>query len=409
MTFPSDSTMPLDDLPVSDAATRLQHEFRRFAKIGCHEDPLYAAISEAVAEHAGWASLLDAAPVPLRVPTLWFAALHDRLLGLHEAGAPAPALAAYYASLGGTRAPDAALPEALGAFLERERPALRERIATSITQTNEIGRSVVLWPVLAELARRTGRSRLALLDVGSSAGLNLGVDRWRYRYVDELSGATLHDEHPAGPDAGAGPAPIVCRVLAGAGRPFAASGAGRPHIASRLGIDPTPVGVDDPAAVRWLRACLWPHDAARRERLEAAVAVARAARWPVRRVAAEDTLKAIGDWLAALPADVLPVVFNSWVLFYFDEPALRDHVDRLLQWVARRGVAWVSAESRQHSRLWWPAMPAPQALHPGSGVAPDDLVEATAWTVATRSEAGGVDWWLPARSHAHGRWMQWSA
>jgi hypothetical protein len=401
--------MSLADTPVSDAAARLQHEFRRFARIGCHEDPLYAAISEAVAERPDWASLLEAAPTPLRVPTLWFAALHDRLIELHEAGEPAPALAAYYASLGGTRAPDAALPGAVGAFLQREVPALRARIATRITQTNEIGRAVVLWPVLAELARRTGRSRLALLDVGCSAGLNLGVDRWRYRYVDELTGAAIHDERPAGADAEPGPDPIACRVLAGAGRPFVAAGAERPRIVARLGIDPAPVDADDPAAVRWLRACLWPHDAVRRERLEAAAAIARAARWPVRRVPAEDTLAAIGAWLDALPPDVLPVVFNSWVLFYFDEAARRDHVDRLLQWVARRGAAWVSAESPQHARRWWPAMPAPLPLHPRSGVAPDDLVESTAWTVATRSEAGGVDWWLPARSHAHGRWLQWSA
>lgn len=49
------------------------------------------------------------------------------------------------------------------------------------TQTNEIGRCTVLWLALAQGAVLSGRTRLALFDIGCSAGLNRQVDACRIR------------------------------------------------------------------------------------------------------------------------------------------------------------------------------------------------------------------------------------
>ena len=367
----------------------LQKQFAWFSRNGLRDDPLYVALTEAASRHADWAALLAAAPPTQRWPMLWLAALQERVLALTDAG-ERPALADYYASAGPARSPDAALETHLGDFIERHRAALAHRIATRTTQTNEIGRCAILWPILQDLAETTGRRRIALLDVGCSAGLNLGVDRWRYRYVDDASGATLATT-PADRDPGA--PEIACRVLAGA-RPSATA---LPEIASRLGIDPEPIAVDDTDAVRWLRACLWPHDAERRVRFDAAVAIARSQHWPLRAVA--DSAAAIGEWLDGVPADTLPVIFNSWVLSYFDAPLLRGYVDRLLGHVGARGAAWISADDPKLSRTWWPGKPASEA---------DQRPNATAWTVARPDGRGGVAWQLAATSHAHGRWMQWN-
>ena len=91
-------------------------------------------------------------------------------------------LAAYYASLGGARPADSSLAAALEAFTAEHEGALRETLATQRTQTNEIGRSAVLWPALAEISHRHGGRPLALFDFGCSAGLNLQVDACRIRY-----------------------------------------------------------------------------------------------------------------------------------------------------------------------------------------------------------------------------------
>jgi hypothetical protein len=370
---------------------RLQAKFAHFAQHVFADEPLYAALTAAAAQRPDLAALLAAAPAPQQLPLLWLAALQDRVLELVDRG-ERPALADYYASAGGSRAPDAALLAQLDGFIERERAGIVARIASRTTQTNEIGRCAVLWPVLQALADRTGRRRIALLDVGSSAGLNLGVDEWRYRYLDDASGEAIATT-PAGRDPRA--PEIACRVLAGA-RPGHPASAAPPEIASRHGIDVAPVDVRDAAAVRWLRACLWPSDAVRRTRFDAAVAIARTRAWSV--AATTDAAAAVGAWLATLPRDVTPVVFNSWVLAYFDAASLRRHVDQLQRLVAERGAVWISAEDPGRSRTWWPAMPEVEAMK---------RANATAWTVGSPDGRGAIDWTLAATSHAHGHWMQW--
>lgn len=368
------------------SVAQLQTRFAHFAAHSVPDDPLYRALAEAAARHPPWAALLSAAPVMQQFPMLWLAALQDRVLELVDRGDP-PALAVYYASVGAPRAPDAALESCLGAFIDRERDCLVERIATRHTQTNEIGRCAALWPVLQSLSDATGQRCFALLDVGCSAGLNLGVDHWRYRYVDDATGLTIATSAP-GRDPRA--PEIASRILPGR-RPTSSAA---PEIVSRLGIDLQPVSVDDAAGVRWLRSCLWPHDGERRARFDAAVAIAREQRWPV--AAVTDAAASVARWRAAVPDGVLPVVFNSWVLQYFDAPLLHDHVGRLLDEVAHHGVVWISAEAPTLSRQWWPGKPTSVA---------DGLPSATAWTVARPDGRGGVEWRLAATSHAHGRWM----
>jgi hypothetical protein len=369
--------------------SRLQAKFAHFARHAVQDDPLYAALTDAASRRADWAALLAAAPASQQSPTLWLAALQDRVLELVDGGAR-PALADYYASAGVARAPDAAFLAHLGGFLADNHAELAARIRTRTNQTNEIGRCAVLWPVLQSLADKTGQHRFALLDVGCSAGLNLGVDCWRYRYLDDATGATIAS---ALPDRDAHAPEIACRVLAGA-RPGSEAA---PKIVARAGIDLSPVDVHDDAAIRWLRACLWPHDGERRARFDAAVAIARTQRWPVGAIA--DAAAAIGQWLDAVPERATPVVFNSWVLAYFDAEPLRRHVEQLRTCIAARGAVWISAEDPGLSRTWWPAMPEVDAMK---------LPNATAWTVGRPDGQGGVAWELPAVSHAHGRWMQWN-
>lgn len=368
---------------------RLQSQFAQFAAHSLQDEPLYRAIAERVARHPDWAALLAAAPPTQRWARLWFAALQDRLLALRDAG-ERPPLADYFPGAGVPRAPDAALAQHLDTFIAEQQDAMRRSIATRNTQTNEIGRCAVLWPVLQALVEATGQPRIALLDVGCSAGLNLGVDRWRYRWIDDATGATVATT-PASRDARA--PEIACRLRAGTPASVVTRSA-VPEIVARAGIDLAPVAVDDPVEVRWLRACLWPGDTERRARFDAAVEIARGQDWPLR--ACTDAAAAIEAWLDTLPPDVTPVVFNSWVLAYFDEPQLRAHVDRLRDLVARRGACWISAEDPAQSRTWWPGKPETTA---------DNLPNATSWTLARPDGRGGVAWSLAATSHAHGRWM----
>jgi hypothetical protein len=371
--------------PDDTALLTLAAHLRAFA--GEHPSAsLYARLALLIAERPAAVELLRAAPPPQQKSTLLFAALHDRLLALHEGQAASPALAAYYPSVGGTRPPDEALGGALDAFIEAEAVPLRETIASRTTQTNEVGRSAVLWPALAEIARTHAGRPLALFDFGCSAGLNLSVDAFRldYRHAD---GQPWFE---AGTPANGAPA-LTCRLLSQ--RPPT----GPWRIAERLGVDRAPVALDDTRAVRWLRACLWPGETARAERFDQAVAVARAARHTVR--ASEDGLGVLAEWLRSLPAGLTPVVFNSWVLFYFAPAELAAHTARVQALVREHGLVWLSAEddASLHATTGLVAPPV-ERPEPGSP---------TWWSLSERDARGGVASRLIARSHPHGAWLDW--
>lgn len=355
---------------------RLGKLFRWFAEHECADEPLYGALCRIVADRPDLLDLLADASVEQQRPNLWLAAVHDLLLS----GANHP-LQDYFASRGGTSAPDEALGACLADFAAQHAAALRDCMATHTTQTNEIGRCAVLWPALQTLARRSGKPKLALLDLGCSAGLNLGVDDYAYDCDGVLQGAAANPGVPL----------LPCRVV-GPHRPAPAPF----QIVQRLGLDPAPVDVNDERAVRWLRACLWPSNVARAQRFDQAIALARRSAWPVRRVA--DCTAAVAPWLDGLPGDVQPVLLNSWVLTYFDAAALQRHIETMTALVLERGLMWLSAEGPE--------------LRIGPVVPPPPFEDSTQarrgslWTLCSRVD-GQLRFDLLARSHPHGRWMEW--
>lgn len=368
---------------MADDGAALARLFVYFADHEVTDDPLYAALCRQVAASPGLLALMQHAPPTQRVPNLLLAAVQERVLaGVDHA------LRAYFPSVGGTRMPDEALGAVFDDFVAGQRAALCESLATRHTQTNEIGRCAVLWPALCALAQRSGRTRLALFDFGSSAGLNLGVDAYRYDYGACALGAATAD------------VPVIGCHLVGDGAALQRATTRAPQIDERVGVDPAAVDVDDEAQVRWLRACLWPHDRARRERFDHAVALARRRGDRVWRC--DDCAAAIEPWLDRLPVDVLPVVFNSWVLHYFDKAARRVHIDAMRSLVQRRRIAWLSAEGA-HVAI----AEAPAARGGDAQVSDEQLAKGTLWWLVRQGPGGAPTTTLLARSHPHGRWLQW--
>ena len=148
----------------------------------------------------------------------------------------------------------------LRAALLEDDGSIRSTILERATQTNEVGRLATLYPAFAGLApNRPGRS-VALLEVGASAGLCLYPDRYAYRWSFPEGGTQETD--PDGPL-------LECRAT-GPVPPLLMA-----PVAWRAGIDLAPVDVMDDDAVRWLETMVWPEQDERRDRLRAAVEVAR--------------------------------------------------------------------------------------------------------------------------------------
>ena len=124
-------------------------------------------------------------------------------------------------------------------------------------QTNEVGRSGALMAGLMVAAGRLNMP-IQLLELGSSAGLNLNLDRFGY-----VLGART-----------AGPSDAAVQIAPN-WTGDAPSGVW-PVITARAGVDLRPVDVSDDAVAERLIAYCWADQSERVARLEAAIAVARA-------------------------------------------------------------------------------------------------------------------------------------
>ncbi|CQD06455.1 hypothetical protein BN1232_01117 [Mycobacterium lentiflavum] len=180
-----------------------------------------------------------------------------RLLGgLHRLvlDGRAEGLRQWYPSTGGTWDAGSAWPEiklAAAAHAESLRTALGQP-----PQTNEVGRSAALIGALLHINREIDFP-IRLFEIGSSAGLNLRPDQYHYRYGGGQWGPI--DSPVVIDDAWQGRVPP----------------AGSVRIVERRGYDIAPVDVTGAEGEMTALSYVWPDQAARLERLRAAIAVAR--------------------------------------------------------------------------------------------------------------------------------------
>ncbi len=365
---------------MSDAAReRLREHFRNVsATEGRGYAPLYEALGARIADDDWMLALLEAAPAPNRRPIQLFAAVHDLVLD-----DPSTPLAQWYGSVAGERRrTDDAWPT-FAAYCRAHEAALRETIALRTVQTNEIGRSAVLYPLLQSIAARVARP-LLLVDVGASAGLNLYADRYAYRYA------------PGG-ERGARDATVRIDAQVRGTRPTPPD-SGRPAIAARIGIDREPIDVADGRATRWLRACVFADNVERARRLDAALALARAE--PPRMLSGEPHERLAEAFATADASDAYPVVFHTWVTTYMTPEERRAFHDSLQSLGARRDCTWIAGEMLRAI---------PGAPRPRDADAPplDDPVASPTVFLRTDHAQGHATSRFVARSHPHGAWIEW--
>jgi hypothetical protein len=211
----------------------------------------------------------------------------------------APALARYYPSVGGHDPGDptpAFLDVAAAHRLEVEAGLARG------VQTNEVGRAAVLAPGFALIARRSGRP-LRLREVGSSAGLLLRWDRYRY-----VAGTT---------ELGDPASPLVFDDVWIDAPPDLR---GPVTVADRRGCDVAPIDALSEDGRLTLLSFVWPDQLARFDRLRTALDLAKDAPVTVDRADA-------GAWVEAELDRAAPgmttVVFHSIVLQYLPTDSRR--------------------------------------------------------------------------------------
>ncbi|HUZ11328.1 MAG TPA: DUF2332 domain-containing protein [Caulobacteraceae bacterium] len=293
---------------------------------------------------------LMAAAAPLR----FLGALHELAL----AGEDPVLSAAFRPALDA----EAAWAAALGAIAPR-----RERLAAFMAhepQTNEVRRSACLLPGFLTVAAAT-RLPLRCLEVGASAGLNQLWDRFHYRYDGEAWrwGDPAAALELSADWRGAAPPPHV-----------------RLAVAARAGCDRKPLDLARPDQRRRLKAYIWPDQAERLARFDAAADLALAAGV---RVEAADA----ADWAlvhAAPREGVATVLYHSIFWQYLDGATQA----ALAAAMSRHGAAATAA-----APLAWLAM------EPRTGTSFPIELTLTLWPGGETRHLASV--------HAHGAWVDW--
>jgi hypothetical protein len=236
--------------------------------------------------------------------------------------------------------------------LSSEREFLRAFVARQGMQTNEVQRAWALLPVFLLAARRLRAGAVDLVELGSSAGLNLVWDRYGYRYAAGRWGAAGARLELVGDERGQVPADLLATRL---------------RVRSRTGIDRSPIDPTTVEGARLLRSYVWPDQRERLERLDRAIESAADDPPPLLGGAAEDVLPEV---LLGEPDDVPTIVFETAVLDFLSEAARRRVLDALEEAGQRRPLAFVSAgEPLLDERCWglwltvWPGGRADVVAH----------------------------------------------
>ncbi|WP_084128304.1 DUF2332 domain-containing protein [Demequina sp. NBRC 110055] len=321
-------------------------ETRRWADSAA-DSPLYRHFALAIADDPDLLAVLARIP---GVPPM------NLLLGAVKLRLNADdPLAAWYPHLTPQpRTPGPAAYAALRAYVVGRADAVVAEASARRTQTNETGRAAVLLPWVAAFA---GDEPVHAVDLGASAGLNLCLDRFSYRYT-WTGGTTL---------LGSGAPELHCEWR-GDGPPVSAL----PMFATRTGIDLSPVDATDPYQAAWLEALVWPEHQDRLARLRAAIEARRNV--DVAMIAG-DAARMLGEVEAGLPPG--PMVIWHTVALYQAPPEVHERIDAAVAAISRH---------RRVLRL---------GMEPVRGL-PDVQVRVGASFAQARTVA---------TAHAHGRWV----
>ncbi len=306
------------------------------------------AFLEAVRSWPG-APLADA--LPLRVA----GGIH----ALHLAGAER-ALAGIYADLSGLD--DVGI---IAAAIRLHEAALMPWL-DGPPQTNEAGRSANFIAAMLWLVDQGLPPRFECLEIGSSAGINLMLDRYHY----DLGGVQV------------GPEPGAMRF-----KPEWQGEAPPEHtieIVSARGCDVAPVDLTDPAQALRLKAYIWPEHTVRFERMESAIRETGKSHPDLVRMNAADFIEA--ELARPQEPGTTRVLMHS-IVWQYVPPDEQARVTAAMEAAGAKATA--------DRPLAWIALEANRVLH---------IHEMT-----VRCWPGGAEPETLARAHPHGAWIAWGS
>lgn len=284
----------------SRESDQLARYFRYFGEVECPrmQASVYQAYSLGIATDPDLLSLVAEVDPGQPAPNVLFAAVQDLLFEDAQSSREAEALSAFYPAVSGGRIPDRSPWEPFRNFCLAHAQDLLPKLRTGRTQTCVVHRCAVVLPALAALPRiEENDGRIALLEIGPSAGLNLRLDHYRYDY----GGGLVWGDPEARPI-------LRCEVRGDFPPPIP----GKLEVVARRGMDVHPIDLEDPEEIRWLRALIWPEHAERARVMIEALALAKSVPAQIEK---GDATCEIAELIHRLPTNAARVLFATHVIY----------------------------------------------------------------------------------------------
>ncbi|MFD2208242.1 DUF2332 domain-containing protein [Virgibacillus halophilus] len=226
--------------------------FKLFAENECKGScSLYENLSQQISEDQELLELAANARQNQPAPNLFFGAVQYLLFkgSRHE-------LSKFYSSI--VRSPgqgEKCFPHFKN-FCQHNRSEIIALLKEKLVQTNEVRRCGYLYPVFCFIHRKM-RKPLALMEIGTSAGLQLLWDKYCYTYGDERVYGSHDSDVKIKSEVKHNRLPLLLNES--------------PQVASRLGFDLHVNDLHDPEDYLWLKSLIWPNHHERRALFEKAV------------------------------------------------------------------------------------------------------------------------------------------
>ena len=283
---------------------------------------------------------------------------------LHLSGAE-PAFSPLYA---GEATAMAAAERLLASALKRHEAKLLPWL-DGPPQTNEAGRSANFVAAMLWLVKQGLSKRFECIEIGSSAGINLMMDRYHYDLVGETFGPE-NAEIRFKPEWRGNPPP-----------------SGSIAIKSLCGCDISPVDLTDEAQAMRLKAYIWPEHKLRFKRFEAAI---KEAHIDTPNLVQADAAEFVETQLKTLKKpDTTRLLMHSIVWQYLPD-ATRDRITASMAAAGakaspKKPLAWITLESNRGNYR--------------------HELQVKYWN----GETDNPEWHPLGTSHAHGAWIEWMA
>ncbi len=288
-------------------------KFRKFAELECRgSSQLYGFLATNTADDHDLLELASRAQSHQPVPNLLFAAVHYLLLSGkdHE-------LRWFYPSIVvEPKDHNAAFPS-FKDFCASHYGEIVQLLQTRRVQTNEVRRCAYLYPAYCRIHQRLPKP-LALVEIGTAAGLNLIWEQYSYSYGDgQVFGAE-------------GSSVRITSTIDGPNKPSLKDQP--PLVTYRVGVDVRIVDLTDDDHLLWLRSLIWPEHKHRVELMTSAADVLRA---DPPRLVQGDAVEMLEGFGQEVPKEAVLCVYHTHVANQFPREK-REILFRIIDGIAGR-------------------------------------------------------------------------